>query len=355
MNGTGKGFKTDSLPLPCLTILAIEEPENNLAPYYLSRIIRQVIDLANLHTAQVIVSSHSASILSRVEPDDVRYFRIQTKSRVADMREILLPEEADDAAKFVREAVRAHPELYFSQFVILGEGDSEEVVLPRLAEASGYAIDPSFVAMVPLGGRHVDHFWRLLNGLRIPHATLLDLDLGRYGGGWGRVKNACLKLLANGVAEQDLLPLPGYEDHTLEDLEGMDDLEFDAEYMNDWVKHLRQFGVYFNEPLDLDMSMLRSFPDEYKQLSPGARGPTGDAEVARTTVLGSNGDPNLCRDLQDNDFLWYRYLFMTKSKPATHLYALSLIDSLDLCFNTPDAISELLTHVNKTITEPKAR
>ncbi len=350
-----KGFRTDDLPLPSLTILAIEEPENNLAPYYLSRIIGQVLDLAKLASAQAVVSSHSASILSRVEPDDVRYFRLQPGSAVTDVREIPLPEKADEAAKFVREAVRTHPELYFAQFVILGEGDSEEVVLPLAADACGYPIDPSFVAMVPLGGRHIDHFWKLLNGLNIPHATLLDLDLGRHGGGWGRIKNACLKLLANDVSERDLLALPEYEEHTLADLEEMHKLEFDAQYMNDWINYLRQFGVYFSEPLDLDMSLLQTFPDQYKKLPPGARGPRGDADEARLAVLGSDGDPDLCRDMQDDDYLWYRYLFMTRSKPATHLYALSFIDDLDLCLRAPDAISALLAHVNKTITPPKAR
>jgi putative ATP-dependent endonuclease of OLD family len=61
-----------------------------------------------------------------------------------------------------------YPELYFARFVILGEGDSEQVVLPRLASALGLEVDPAFVAIVPLGGRHVNHFWKLLNDLHIP-------------------------------------------------------------------------------------------------------------------------------------------------------------------------------------------
>ncbi|WP_312841738.1 ATP-dependent endonuclease [Sinorhizobium psoraleae] len=68
----------------------------------------------------------------------------------------------------MREAVRTYPELYFARFVVLGEGASEEVVLPRLAEAMGLDIDRSFVAVVPLGGRHVNHLWRLLTDLDIP-------------------------------------------------------------------------------------------------------------------------------------------------------------------------------------------
>ena len=64
----------------------------------------------------------------------------------------------------------------------------------------GFDIDHSFVAVVPLGGRHVNHLWRLLNDLEIPYATLLNLDWGREGGGWGRIKNACSQLLAIGVS-----------------------------------------------------------------------------------------------------------------------------------------------------------
>ena len=60
-------------------------------------------------------------------------------------------------------------------------------------------LDPSFVAIVPLGGRHVQHFWRLLRGLCIPYATVLDLDLGRNGGGFGRVKTSIQHLLDMGV------------------------------------------------------------------------------------------------------------------------------------------------------------
>ena len=91
-----------------------------------------------------------------------------------------------------------------ARFVVLGEGASEEVVLPRVAEALGLAIDRSFVAVVPLGGRHVNHLWRLLTDLDLPHATLLDLDWGRAGGGWGRIKTACTQLLENGVAPEKL-------------------------------------------------------------------------------------------------------------------------------------------------------
>lgn len=171
---TPHGFLAGQIALPALTIVAIEEPENNLAPFYLSRIVRQVTDLTTAGKAQALLSSHSASILARVAPTQIRHFRLE--QRLALIRSVTLPSGDEEASKFIREAVHTYPELYFAKFVVLGEGASEEVVLPRLASALGCDIDRSFVSVVPLGGRHVNHLWRLLTDLAIPHATLVDLD-----------------------------------------------------------------------------------------------------------------------------------------------------------------------------------
>jgi hypothetical protein len=183
----GNGFQANSVALPALTLIAVEEPENNLSPFYLSRIIRQIEDVTAHTRAQAFVSSHSPSILARIIPEKIRHFRLKKETRSAQVREIKLPPDTEEASKFIREAVRTYPELYFAKFVILGEGSSEEIVLPRLAEVMNVPIDKSFVAVVPLGGRHVNHLWRLLTDLDIPFATLLDADTGRLGGGWGRV------------------------------------------------------------------------------------------------------------------------------------------------------------------------
>ena len=74
-------FDQERLRRAHLTILAIEEPENSLSPFFLSRIMNQTRDISALDSAQVLISSHSASILSRIEPDEVRYFRLDTESR----------------------------------------------------------------------------------------------------------------------------------------------------------------------------------------------------------------------------------------------------------------------------------
>lgn len=57
---------------------------------------------------------------------------MQDKNRISSVKEIKLPDLTVESYKFIKEAVKSYPELYFSKLVILGEGDSEEIVLPKI-------------------------------------------------------------------------------------------------------------------------------------------------------------------------------------------------------------------------------
>jgi putative ATP-dependent endonuclease of OLD family len=59
-------FDQEKLRRAYLTVLAIEEPENSLSPFFLSRIIAQSREIGALPSAQVVLSSHSPAILSRI-------------------------------------------------------------------------------------------------------------------------------------------------------------------------------------------------------------------------------------------------------------------------------------------------
>jgi putative ATP-dependent endonuclease of OLD family len=347
----GQGFQPEGVPLPALTLIAVEEPENNLAPFYLSRIVRQIDGLTAGLRAQAVISSHSASILARVEPAQVRHFRLDPTDRTARVRAINLPTGQEEASKYVREAVRTYPELYFARFVVLGEGASEEVVLPRLAEAMGLDIDRSFVAVVPLGGRHVNHLWRLLTDLEIPYATLLDLDWGRDGGGWGRIKTTCTQLLEIGVAPNQIFAQP-------DPLGPMVDLAaFDSYAINDfaglmsWANALRRHHVFFCTPLDLDYSMLRALPASYQVTEPGRTGPSqlGDP---RTAVLGEEGRHDLYDAAHEPTLRWYRYLFLGRGKPSTHVRMLSGQDAGMLAANAPEELRALLQAITSRLAPP---
>ncbi|MFG2432588.1 ATP-dependent endonuclease [Streptomyces sp. NPDC048590] len=334
-------FGLDAAHLPNLTLIAVEEPENSLSPYFLSRIVGQLQDLTQSTATQAILSSHSASVMTRIEPEDVRYFRVETATATTRVRHISLPPDSSDAGKYVREAVRAHPELYFSRFAVLGEGDSEELAIPRIARALGTQLDPSFVAMVPLGGRHTNHMWKLLSDLDIPHATLLDLDYGKGGSGPARLRDACRRLIENGL--DPLKELEGYA--KIGDIS--DDLRL--EDITPIILHLRRFGIFFAEPLDLDYAMLRAFENAYTHLEGNQRGPKAENPVL--TVLGKDGTrPEYWAAEGRPEWLgWYLYLFLTNSKPSTHMSALSRISDDDLKRDTPDFLKALVEHVRQQV------
>ncbi|GLO60109.1 chromosome segregation protein SMC [Vibrio sp. MACH09] len=339
-------FNIENMNLASLTILAIEEPENNLAPFYLSRIVEQVLELTKNTRSQAILSSHSSSILSRIEPAQVRHFRLQQS--VSKVNPLSLPNDETDEAKYVQQAVKAYPELYFAKFVILGEGASEEVILPRLSKAMDLEIDRSFVAMVPLGGRHVNHFWRLLNDLDIPHATLLDLDWGRHGGGKGRIKNAIKNLIEFGTAPDQLFQNPtgpnGYEDS----LAYLDSTNLDKlEDLSQWIKCLQRKNVFFSAPLDIDYSMFKAFPDVYKKsLDDNSTGPSNRGEPKKA-VLGDDGYHDWYDDDELDSLRWYRYLFLGRGKPSTHIQVLNKIDNKTLSDSAPEELKDLVRCVNR--------
>ncbi len=151
-----------------LTLFAVEEHENHLSLSPGKGVI------------QLLEVSHSR-LSSRAVQYLLHHGRVELKGKIlpcgeartnTEVRNLRLPtNNVDEAFKYVREAVRGHPELYFARLVILGEGPSEEIVLRKLFEASGTPLDAYFISVVPLGGRHVNHFWRLLNGLGIPYIT----------------------------------------------------------------------------------------------------------------------------------------------------------------------------------------
>ncbi len=352
--GTVEGFREDTLRIPALTLFALEEPENHLSPYFLARIIRQARSLTDVGGAQAIVTSHSPAVLSRVNPREVRYCRCDPKTRVSSIKKINMPVGTDEAAKFVRGAMLAYPELYFARFVLLVEGDSERIVLPPLAEALDLLIDPAFVAIVPLGGRHVQHFWRLLTHLGIPHATLLDLDLGREGGGFGRVKTAIEKLIDVNVPKANLLKIDKgiLSDSDFAKMHTWEDAE-DQKNLRAWVDSLKPHGVYFSAPLDLDLAMLEAFPDAYQAIIPKGGGPRMAVDKAAEVVLGTAG-PGLkpyAGPFKDYPELLpaYRYHFLTHSKPATHLAALAHIKKNDLKEGMPTVLAEVLKHIAKSL------
>lgn len=345
LDGTETAFDPHRLRPPVHTVVALEEPENSLAPMYLGRIVRQLREAARHGDSQALIATHSPALLRRVEPESIRFLRLDSDRRTR-VRQVVLPTDDDAAAKYVREAVLAFPELYFSRLVVLGEGDSEQIVLPRVLSAAGLAEDDASVSVVPLGGRHVNHFWRLLNELEIPHVTLLDLDSGRHQGGWGRVRHT--------LKQYNRFRPETFTDAQIEGLPKWDDVGGFPAYHGTAheggrgpVYALEQKGVYFSHAVDLDLMMLEAFPDAY-----GADAIRTPDEGLIAAVLGkahSNEDHLAAETL--GLFGEYHRMFLLKSKPATHLKAMAALSDEELVEGLPGVLQRLLADVRTRLDE----
>lgn len=353
-----KGFKPADFSCPPLTIFALEEPENHLSPFYLPRLMALLDNLNESGAAQSIVTSHATSILSRVNPRHVLYFRNCAYALRSTVLQMPLPAEKTDEDKFIQQVILANPEIYFAKLVIIGEGDTERIVIPKMAEALGTSLDPSFIAYISIGGRHAQHLWRLLNGLSIPHITLLDLDFGRHGGGMGRLRNAVTWLTDLGPEFVPKLVQPPETDPPMlvDALASAlpDNAELNAKNFELWEKWLRDSNIFYSSPLDLDMMMLEAFPNAYEPEIAFDATKVVKLKLEKS-VFGDKGKgnaelKNIQRSLVDEDLYKYKSLFKSSSKPGSHLNAFGKLDQITLRKNCPEPLIALIKKAKAMIT-----
>ena len=370
---------------PILTILAIEEPENHIAPHHIGKLVKRFKQLSNNDNSQVILTSHSPAIVKRIEPEELRYLRIESNDRVLQtiVSDIKLPQDTDESYKYIKGAIQAYPELYFAKLVVLGEGDSEELLLPKFFDLLGNEIDSSQISIVPLGGRHVNYFWKLLNSLKIPHITLLDFDNERYGGGWGRVKYVIQQLLEIGIERSDLVKLKDgriLKDEDIARISSWQICDIFSQPLLSWINHLEKFNIFFSAPLDIDFLMLQHYKEHYLGTLSLKEGPVvsyadsdGNSkkvkltdldcidklqleglekriEEAKIATLKDKSGPGDSFTREEKELMiWYQYFFLGRGKPTTHMQFLSSISDDELTRNLPSVFEKMVKRAEELL------
>lgn len=351
--------------LPTLSILTIEEPENHIAPHLLGKIAKIFENLSKKNFLQIFISSHSAALVSRIQPEHIYHF-LNTDKKTS-VHQITIPSKKTDEYKFLKEAVHHWPEIYFAKLVVIGEGDSEEVIFKYLSEHLGTNFDENDITFFPLGHRFIHHIWDLLNQLKIPHITLLDLDRERPGGGWGRIKYILQELtLQNRCGDHFWNNAP--EQLDTDKIETMHNWRFSepkhsVNELNEWICYLEKYHIFFSSPLDIDYLMLQTFTDEYtknsndkekgpyipdkasgqkyenylrKAIQATLKGEEDDNDNAEEKNRVINGDTY--NEYEKELMIWYKYLFLGKGKPITHILHLP---------NIPDTV--LKSNLSSTV------
>lgn len=364
---------------PILTILVIEEPENHIAPHHIGKLVKRFKQLSNNDNSQVVLTSHSPAIVKRIEPEDLRYLRIENNDRVLQtiVSGIQLPQAIDESYKYIKGAIQAYPELYFAKLVVLGEGDSEELLLPKFFDLLGKEIDSSQISIVPLGGRHVNYFWKLLNSLKIPYITLLDFDNERYGGGWGRIKYISQHLYELNTEFQEWFNTQGLDFNEIgaRECESMED-----KHLINWFYKLEEFNVYFSSPLDIDFLMLQHYKEHYLDMLSSKEGPVvsyadsgGNSkkvkltdldcidklqleglekriEEAKIATLKDKSGPGDSFTSEEKELMiWYQYFFLGRGKPTTHMQFLSSISDDELKRNLPPVFEKMVRRAEELL------
>lgn len=172
-----------------LHLVFIEEPEAHLHAQIQQVFIRNVLRLledANDHSTffhtQLVVTTHSPHILYERGFSPIRYFR-RVSDQLAHNTEVrnlsLFKTGAADAParNFLQRYLKlTHCDLFFSDAVILVEGNVERLLLPAMIELAAKRLRSSALTILEVGGAFAHRFQELLAFVGLTTLVITDLD-----------------------------------------------------------------------------------------------------------------------------------------------------------------------------------
>ncbi|WP_347839955.1 AAA family ATPase [uncultured Draconibacterium sp.] len=164
-------------------ILAIEEPEAHLHPAMQYKFLKFLKENNKNKTKQVFITSHSPSITSAVELDNIICLHRLDNGQlnIAYLGRVFGDDEQDSKAYVQRFLDATKSDMLFSKSVVFVEGITEQLLLPVFAEYNGESLESEHVSVINIGGRYFNHFLKLFDSTK-PYAInkkvacITDLD-----------------------------------------------------------------------------------------------------------------------------------------------------------------------------------
>lgn len=178
-------------------LIALEEPEIYLHPQARRHLYNVLEEITNDSNIQVLVTTHSDSFvrtenfyqiglvskanngtkIKRVEKSELLSFCTNTGAPIGRI-------SASNIDKFYA-TTSNHKlnEAFFSKYLILVEGDTEEMAFPVYMKSSGVDCDFKGVSIIGVGGKsQVPKYWRLFKSFNIPILIVFDNDITKDNG-----------------------------------------------------------------------------------------------------------------------------------------------------------------------------
>jgi energy-coupling factor transporter ATP-binding protein EcfA2 len=194
-----KSFRA-KLPEPAVHLVFIEEPEAHLHPQMQEVFIQKLSEMADLFSkeygggqpwpVQFVVTTHSAHMTNKAPFDSIKYFlsapaagtASSFSTKIKDLKGNFGDTSNEDNEFLHQYMSLTRCDLLFADKVILIEGTTERLLLPKLIEKVdaglpvGTKLGSQYVAVLEVGGAYAHIFDRLLDFLELPALTITDLD-----------------------------------------------------------------------------------------------------------------------------------------------------------------------------------
>jgi predicted ATP-dependent endonuclease of OLD family len=158
-------------------VFAVEEPDAFVQPHGVRRLASLIRRIGEDDKAQVVVTTHSPSLLATLSPRDI--VRVEKEGAATEVFQA--PTTLADPA-FARFVTRESAEMFFARRVLLVEGATERFLLPPLAtltQSCGDSLDfdREQISLIELSGKgSIVSFAKILDSFKIDWRAIVDRD-----------------------------------------------------------------------------------------------------------------------------------------------------------------------------------
>ena len=165
-----------------IKLALIEELEAHLHPQAQLRLINYLQAEYNENGAQIIISTHSPILASKI---NLKNLILLKNEKVYDLAEGKTGLEKGDYLFLQRFLDSTKSNLFFAKGIIMVEGDAENILLPVIANIIGYPLEKYGISIVNVGSPAFLRYSRIMvrhNGstIGVPVSVITDCDVKPY-------------------------------------------------------------------------------------------------------------------------------------------------------------------------------